>query len=357
MAAAALDAGILVDDGLVDVVEVEVLPVPDGGNGLAAEIIDGGVAALVHEVGQPIAHVLHDLETVDHGRRTHLHGAAAQRDVLGRVAPGGDAADAADGQACGLRVARDLGHHVQRNRFHGRAAIAAVRTPAVGAGAHDHAVQVHPHDGVDGVDQRHRIGPARPGRARRQAHVGDVGRELDDDGQAAVVLAPGRDHLDVLGHLAHGGAHAALAHAVGAAEVELDAVGPGVLHQGQDILPALLLAGHHERDDHGAVGPVALDALDLFEVGVQGPVGDELDVVQPDHMPVLRHQRGIARAVDVDHRGVFAQGLPDHAAPAGLEGAVDVDLLVGGRRRGQPEGIGAADAQEITADVGHGVLP
>jgi hypothetical protein len=44
-------------------------------------------------------------------------------------------------------------------------------------------------------------------------------------------------------------------------------------------------------------------------------------------------QCAVARAIDVDDRRPgFAQRLPDHAAPAGLEGAVDVVGLVGGRR-------------------------
>ncbi len=170
------------------------------------------------------------------------------------------------------------------------------------------------------------------------------------------MLAPGRDHLDVLGHLAHGGAHATLAHAVRATEVEFDAVGARVFHHGQDALPARFLARHHERDDHGAVGPVAFDARDLLEVGLQRPVGDEFDVVEADHAAVLRHERGIARAVHVDHRRVFAQRLPHHTAPARFESAGDVDLFVGGRRGSEPERVGAVDAQEIAADVGHGVL-
>src|SRR6218665_2201589 len=49
-----------------------------------------------------------------------------------------------------------------------------------------------PHPRVDGVDQRHRVGPAGPGGARGLAHIGDVGRELDDHRQPAVVLTPGR---------------------------------------------------------------------------------------------------------------------------------------------------------------------
>jgi hypothetical protein len=49
---------------------------------------------------------------------------------------------------------------------------------------------------------------------------------------------------------------------------------------------ALLGAGHHQRDDQRAVGPVALDAADLLQVGLQRPVGDQLDVVEAHHAAV-----------------------------------------------------------------------
>ena len=70
--------------------------------------------------------------------------------------------------------------------------------------------------------------PRTRGAAGRQ-DVADVGRELDDHRHPAVLLAPARDHLDVFRHLADRRAHAALAHAVRTAEIELDAVGAGVL--------------------------------------------------------------------------------------------------------------------------------
>ena len=95
VAAAALDAAVLVDDRFLDVVEVELVPVLDRGNRHALKGLQVGVTLLVHEVAQARAHVLHDLEAVDHGGGADLHGAATHRDELGRVAPGADAADAA----------------------------------------------------------------------------------------------------------------------------------------------------------------------------------------------------------------------------------------------------------------------
>ena len=89
------------------------------------------MALLVHPVFEAGDHLLHDLEAVGHRRRADLHVAGAERHELGRVAPGGDAADAGDRQAVRFRIAGDLGHHVQRDRLHRRAAIAAMRALAV----------------------------------------------------------------------------------------------------------------------------------------------------------------------------------------------------------------------------------
>ena len=178
---------------------------------------------------------------------------------------------------------------LQRDRLDRRAAVAAVRAHAVGRRARSTSVsRSTPMIELMRVDQRHRVGAAVLRGARRRQDVGDVGRELHDHRQLRVLLAPARDHLDVLGHLAHRRAHAALAHAVRAAEVELDAVAAGVLDLRQDRLPGLLVARHHQRDDERAVGPVALDLADLVEVDLERPVGDQLDVVEADHAPVVR---------------------------------------------------------------------
>ena len=219
-------------------------------------------------------------------------------------------------------------------------------------------VEVDGDDGGDGVDQRHGIRPALVRGARGIADVGDVGGELHDHRHARILLAPAGDHLDVFRHLAHGGAHAALAHAMRAAEVELDAVAARLLDARQDGLPAFLRTRNHDGDDHGAVRPFALHLLDLLEVHLQRPVGDELDVVEAEEPAVSAVDRAIARAVDVDDgRAFLAQRLPDDATPARLEGAHHVVFLVGRRRRGQPERVGRLDADEVRAKVSHGASP
>ena len=83
---------------------------------------------------------------------------------------------------------------------------------------------------VDRVDERHAVGAALLRRARRRTVMSvTFGVSFTSTGMFGDLLHPAGDHLDVLGHLADGRAHAALAHAVRAAEVELDAVGAGVV--------------------------------------------------------------------------------------------------------------------------------
>ena len=125
-------------------------------------------------------------------------------------------------------------------------------------------VEIDVGDRVDGVDQRHRVGAAVLGGAGRVADVGDVGRQLDDDRHAGRRLAPARDHLDVFRHLADGRAHAALAHAVRAAEIELDAVAAGVLDRFRIAFQFGSSQGTISETTSAAVRPVALDPLDLL---------------------------------------------------------------------------------------------
>src|SRR5690606_22274884 len=106
-------------------------------------------------------------------------------------------------------------------------------------------------------------------------------------------------------------------------------------------------AWHHDGDDQRPVRPVALDLLDLAQIGLEVAVGDELDIVEAEQTPVRAPDRAVARPVDVDDRRPrLAQRLPDNAAPPRLESAHDVVFLVGRRRRGEPERVWRLDADE-----------
>src|SRR5205814_1340033 len=62
------------------------------------------------------------------------------------------------------------------------------------------------------------------------------------------------------------------------------------------------------------------------------------------------------RPADVDHR-VQADRLGDDAAPAGLEGAQDVRLRLGRRRRREQERVAKTHAGERRREVRHGLSP
>ncbi len=123
-------------------------------------------------------------------------------------------------------------------------------------------------------------------------------------------------------------------------------------------LPALLVAGHHDRGHERPVGIELLDLGHLLEVHLERPVGDELDVVEAHQAPVGAVDGAVARARHVDDgRPVLAERLPHDAAPAGLEGAQHVGLAVGRGRRGEPERVRRADAEEVRRQIGHHAAP
>ncbi len=129
-------------------------------------------------------------------------------------------------------IGAERGEHVQRDRLHRRSRVAAMPAFAADIGSDFERIQIDAHDRVQRIDQRKRARAAGNGRARGTDDIGDVGRELDDHGNARHLHHPARDLLAVFGNLADGAAHAALAHAVRAAIVQLDAVGAGIFDAG-----------------------------------------------------------------------------------------------------------------------------
>ncbi len=254
----------------------------------------------------------------------------------------------------GFGIARDLGYHRQGDRFDSRPAIAAVRPLAVNRRFRRHGIKVHGCNRIDRIDQADRIRPTPHRRSSRFAHIGDIGRQLYDHRLVVILLAPARDHFDIFRDLPDSRPHAPFGHPVRAAKIQLDPVSAGFRNAWQNILPRLFFTWHHDRHDHCAVWIVGLDAGDFIQIGLQGPVGDQLDIVEPQQPPVRPIDRTIARAIDVDDRWSFGpQRLPDHTAPARLERAADVVFLVRWRGRGQPERVRGCDPQKICCQISH----
>ena len=192
------------------------------------------------------------------------------------------------------------------------------------------------------VDGREPVGARSLGRARNLPDVGDVGRQLHQHGRARFLLHPAGDHLGVFGHLPHRAPHAALAHAMRASEIQLQAVGARVFGSLHDVVPGFARRLHHQRRDHRVLRIALLHFGDLAQIGFDGPVRDQLDIVQPHHALAVPIHRRIARRHVGDG---LADGFPHRAAPTGVERAHDLFAAIRRRRRGQPERIGRSNAR------------
>ncbi len=163
-------------------------------------------------------------------------------------------------------------------------------------------------------------------------------------GTRATSITQLRDLLAIFRHLADGGSHAALAHAVGAAVVQFDAVGAGVFDPPDDVVPGFRLRFDHGGHNNGAVGPGAFHIRDLAQIDIERTVGDQLDVVDREHLVVA-----IVPAPHSDWRhsvpGRRWSSTP--LRPSRLQTPVDLRSGIGGRRGSQPERIRRFDAREI----------
>ena len=206
------------------VVDVEVLPVGDVGHRLAAEVVERAVALLVHPVATGPRSCPRRCGSRNAWRRCRpapcrqpsAMNSAASRQVSMPPMP-------EIGMPWRLRVAGDLGHHVQRDRLHRRAAIAAMRALAVDRRRRAPSGRDRPSviELMVLISETASAPPCLAARAGVRMSV-TLGVSLTMHRHARVLLAPARDHLDVFRHLAHRRAHAALGHAVRAAEIELD---------------------------------------------------------------------------------------------------------------------------------------
>ena len=230
----AADAQLGINLGDDFVIQVEVAPVLHVGYGAAAKIFDGAEAVRVHVLRKAVDHVFDDAEAVVHRGGADLHGGSADSDVLRGVVPIADAANAADGNLHRFRHRRN---QMQRDGLHRRAAIAAVRGFAAHVGARRKRFQIDADQRVDRVDQADGVRAAAFGGCGDARNVRDVGRELHDHRNFRHFLHPGSDHLRVFGHLADRRAHAALAHAVRAAEIQFERVGAGVFGAAHHVVP------------------------------------------------------------------------------------------------------------------------
>src|SRR5262249_51222602 len=152
-----------------------------------------------------------------------------------------------------------------------------------------------------------------------------------------------------LGFLTNRRAHAALAHAVRTAEVELDTICPRVNGALDDVAP-LLLGFDHERNNEGVLRVLLFDVDDLAKVRLERTVGDELDVVEAGGFDTSHRVPAEATGDVLDG---LPKRLPDRAAPTVVEGPLDLIARVRRRCRGEPERVRRDDATGVARQVNH----
>jgi hypothetical protein len=341
---------IRIDTGDDMIIHVEVFPVREGRNRFADKIRGPGKAFFIHPVAEPFAQIFDDPKSVRHHGRAYLHARRAEEHELRGVLPGADTADTRHRHFGGDGVLCDGGQHFERDRLDGGAAITAEgRLPAyIGVG--DEGIQVDARDGLDGIDEREGLAACLYGGAASRYDRVYVGGQFGDNGNGSHLHHPFHHEACDFWVLANGGAHSSFRHPVRAAEIKLQSMGAGIFYLFDQLVPALPVIIRHQRDDHRPVGEEADTFPDLPEVDLQRPVADQLDIIQAHDTAAVIVDGGVAGG-DVLH--LAAQRLPHHAAPAGFESAQDIDLFVGRWRTGQPVGVGGANPEEISAEIGH----
>src|SRR4029077_7282493 len=119
--------------------------------------------------------------------------------------------------------------------------------------------------------------------ARGHDDIRNVWSQLDDHWNFRDFHDPASDLLAILRDLADGAAHAALAHTVRAAIVQLNTVSSSVLNAANNVMPSLRLGFHHCGNNHSTIGPGPFYLRNLPKIHLHGPIGNEFDVVYGQH--------------------------------------------------------------------------
>ena len=136
-----------------------------------------------------------------------------------------------------------------------------------------------------------------------------------------------------------------------AAVVQFNAIGTRILNLANNVVPYVALGFHHRRNDNGAVGPGTFHFRNFTQIHFQGPVGDQFDVIDRQHLLPAKMPCAVAIG-NIQHRR--ANGFPDRTAPPCFKGPMDLHPSIAGRRGRQPKRIGRPNTGKIDAEVSHG---
>ncbi len=192
VAEATIDALVLIDARLDDVVDVEALPIRDLVDRQSAKLVDTRHALAVEVVRQAFMHTLNDSETVMHHSGSDLNGRRPQKDVLSNVLPGGDSAYAADRESLGQWVRRDRRNHVESDRLHRGPAIPTMTRLFADHRSGYERVEVDAGNGIDRVDQAHRVGTTVLRCTGSRPDIGDIGSEFHEHRAPSLKPSPNR---------------------------------------------------------------------------------------------------------------------------------------------------------------------
>src|SRR5439155_26470591 len=134
-------------------------------------------------------------------------------------------------------------------------------------------------------------------------------------------------------------------HTMRAGKVQLESVHASILHFAGEFLPALFVVLLHDRRDEHVVWILFLDMTKLFEPDFDWSIGNQLDILESNHLVVLaRAQLAIAWHDVDDFARLETDRLRDRATPAGVIRFGNHPRVRSRRARAEQKWIGEFDA-------------
>mmetsp|Transcript_15743 Transcript_15743/g.44976 ORF Transcript_15743/g.44976 Transcript_15743/m.44976 type:complete len:319 (-) Transcript_15743:269-1225(-) len=252
------------------------------------EVSERGKAVPAHKLGELRAALAHHAIPVHHHPAADLNGIRPEKDEFGRVIARVDPADAA--QALPLaRVlvpneARDGRHACQRDGLDRRGGVSAVCRHTLDTRLRTKGVQIDRADALDRVDGGNAIAPCLQAHSTWHRDVRNIGRHLAPHRDTRMIAHPLCHLRQQLAVLTHGHAHLAFRHPVRAGKVDLKPVDAGLLAHVHELNPRLLVVLLHDGRDQNVIRVLPLEPDKILKHRLERPVGNQLDVLPPDHL-------------------------------------------------------------------------
>lgn len=292
-----LDEEVMIDEGIGEIVEVEILKVGKMGKGEEMEVVECMIEIDVNKVGKKVDNIMKEIEEIGNRGGEEMKSEEEKRDKIRRIMKGGDEENEWNRKKRSLRVEGNIRKNVERNRIERREEIEEMDEEKVDGRKGRNSVEIERKDGIDSIDEWKRISEIGKRRKGRIEDIGDIGSKIGDKRNKDVLIEKFEENEEILRKMKKRWKNEEIDNEVREEEIELDKVREGLIKKRKDRIKWIIIEGKNDRGDKWEVRKENFKIFNIEKVYIKRKVGDELYIVEEEKKKVREVDREIEREV------------------------------------------------------------